>query len=70
MGGVISLIIDSIKNLFTYVIFPVSRILTYVILVVLMATFIGNISGILGFFIFMYIFYYYVKGIILIEPER
>jgi hypothetical protein len=36
--------------------------------VVLVVTFIANISGILGFVIFIVMFYYYVKGIIYIEP--
>ncbi len=36
---------------------------------VLIITFIGNIAGILGFFLFLVMFYYYVKGIIFIEPS-
>lgn len=49
-------------------IFPMAQILLYVMFVVLIVTFIANISGILGFFIFMIMLYYYVKGIIYIEP--
>jgi hypothetical protein len=68
MGSVISFIIDAIKSVITKVIPSMAQILLYVMFVVLIVTFIANISGILGFFIFMIMLYYYVKGIIYIEP--
>ena len=61
-------IITGIKFSIISVIFPMSKILLYFMAVVLVVTFIANISGILGFVIFIVMFYYYVKGIIYIEP--
>ena len=73
MGGLISLV----KGLFIvtkvsiiYVIIPVTKAMVFFMGFVLVVTFIANISGIIGFFIFMIMFYYYVKGIIFIEPSK
>jgi hypothetical protein len=68
MGSLISYIIAGIKYAIMDVILPMAQILLYFMFIVLIVTFIANISGILGFFIFMIMFYYYVKGIIYIEP--
>ncbi len=65
---VIGYIVSAVKYSITGIIFPMAKILLYFLFVVLIITFIANISGILGFFIFMIMFYYYVKGIIYIEP--
>ncbi len=51
------------------VVFPITKIMFFFMAFVLMVTFIANIAGILGFFIFILMFYYYVKGIIMIEPS-
>jgi hypothetical protein len=71
MGSVISWGLEKTSNGVSYaliVVVPVFKIMTYFMGFVLIMTFIGNIAGILGFFIFMAMFYYYVKGIIFIEP--
>jgi hypothetical protein len=71
MGAVLSAVVHimgAVKYVITNVIFPMAQILLYFMFIVLVLTFIANISGILGFFIFMIMFYYYVKGIIYIEP--
>jgi len=71
-----STIISLIQGLFAVtkfaiftVIIPVTKIMVFFMGFVLVVTFIANISGIIGFFIFMIMFYYYVKGIIFIEPK-
>ncbi len=72
MGSVISVVFDKITSLVSFsfgsVIWPLTKILVYFMGFVLIITFIGNIAGILGFFLFMVMFYYYVKGIIYIQP--
>ncbi len=72
MGSVISLVFDKIiagvSFVFGSVIFPILTPFVYFMGFVLIITFIGNIAGILGFFLFMIMFYYYVKGIIFIQP--
>ena len=68
MGVVFSHIISGIKYSIMEVIPQMAKILLYFMFIVLIVTFIANISGLLGFFIFMIMFYYYVKGIIYIEP--
>lgn len=66
--GVVTKIFGVVKFIVSNVIFPMAQILLYFMFIVLILTFIANISGILGFLIFMLMFYYYVKGIIYIEP--
>ena len=66
--GVVTKIFEVVKFIVSNVIFPMAQILLYFMFIVLILTFIANISGILGFLIFMLMFYYYVKGIIYIEP--
>jgi hypothetical protein len=68
VSDVFGYIISAIKFSITGIIFPMAKILLYFLFIVLIITFIANISGILGFLIFMLMFYYYVKGIIYIEP--
>lgn len=58
-----------IKFVSLKIIFPVAKLMFFFMAFVLMITFIANIAGIIGFFIFILMFYYYVKGIILIEPS-
>jgi hypothetical protein len=68
MGDIISLIVESVTSIFSSVIFPIAQYMIYFLAIVLIVTFIANISGIIGFFIFILMFYYYVKGIIFIDP--
>ena len=58
-----------IKFVSLNIIFPVAKLMFFFMAFVLIITFIANIAGIIGFFIFILMFYYYVKGIILIEPS-
>jgi hypothetical protein len=66
--NVIDKIYTIVSYSFGYVVWPITKILVYFMGFVLIITFIGNIAGILGFFLFMVMFYYYVKGIIYIQP--
>jgi hypothetical protein len=65
---ILGYIVSAVKFSVVSIIFPMAQILLYFMFIVLIVTFIANISGILGFLIFMLMFYYYVKGIIYIEP--
>ena len=65
-----------IKSIFQFLNFiimkaviPLTKLMFFFMGFVLVVTFIANISGIIGFFIFMIMFYYYVKGVIFIEPK-
>ena len=76
MGGLFTLPLEIIKGIFNMikfaivkVIFPISKLMLIFMAFVLVITFIANIAGIIGFFLFMLMFYYYVKGIIFIEPK-
>ncbi len=62
--------INLVKNLIIVVVIPLIKVMILFMGFVLVVTFIANISGIIGFFLFMIMFYYYVKGIILIEPSK
>ena len=61
MGNIIDKVISFTWWCLADVVWPVSKVLIYFMGFVLVLTFIGNIAGILGFFIFMLMFYYYVK---------
>lgn len=52
------------------IVIPLTKLMVFFMGFVLVITFIANIAGIIGFFIFMVMFYYYVKGIIFIEPNK
>lgn len=67
---IITGIFNLIKNLIFVVIIPLTKLMVFFMGFVLVVTFIANISGIIGFFLFMIMFYYYVKGIIFIEPNK
>jgi len=73
MGSLISLVqglfIVTKFAIFNIVI-PVTKLMVFFMGFVLVVTFIANISGIIGFFLFMIMFYYYVKGVIFIEPNK
>ena len=59
----------TVKWVTVNVIFPITKIMFFFMAFVLIFTFIANIAGIIGFFIFILMFYYYVMGIIMIEPS-
>jgi hypothetical protein len=52
------------------IVIPLTKLMVFFMGFVLVITFIANIAGIIGFLIFMVMFYYYVKGIIFIEPNK
>jgi hypothetical protein len=68
VAALITYILGKVSNLFSYIIFPLAQIMLYFMFIVLIVTFIANISGIIGCCLFMLMFYYYVKGIIFIDP--
>jgi hypothetical protein len=67
--GIIKGLFNVIRNIFVKVIFPIAKLMFLFMAFVLVVTFIANIAGIIGFFLFILMFYYYVKGIIFIEPS-
>jgi hypothetical protein len=73
MGSVLSFGLSKIATGVSFAIFdiiwPLTKLILYFMGFVLIITFVGNIAGILGFFLFLVMFYYYVKGIIFIEPS-
>jgi hypothetical protein len=76
MGGLFTLplsllkgVFNIIRTLFVKIIFPIAKLMFLFMAFVLVITFIANIAGIIGFFLFILMFYYYVKGIIFIEPS-
>jgi hypothetical protein len=68
VGEIIVYVLGKIGTVFTSVVLPLAQIMLYFMFIVLIVTFIANISGIIGCCLFMLMFYYYVKGIIFIDP--
>ena len=64
-----SLVLNYIQLQKSVFVIPLTKLMVFFMGFVLVVTFIANISGIIGFFIFMIMFYYYVKGVIFIEPK-
>ena len=58
------------KYIILEIVIPFTKLMAFFMGFVLVITFIANIAGIIGFLIFMLMFYYYVKGIIFIEPNK
>ena len=69
MGAVLAKGIEGVSFVATKVIIPLAKLSLYIVLLCLAFSIISNLAGILGLIIFMVIFYYYVKGIIFIEPN-
>jgi hypothetical protein len=59
---------DVIVKVFKYFIIPLTKYIFYFMMFCFALTLIGNLAGIFGFFIFVIVFYYYVKGILFIQP--
>lgn len=68
MGAIISLLIKGVIYTATKIIIPLIKFMTYVMAVCFIFCVISNLAGLFGLIIFMFVFYYYVKGIIFIEP--
>ncbi len=68
MGALISYLIKGIIFTVTKLIIPLIKFMTYVMAVCFIFCVISNLAGLFGLIIFMMVFYYYVKGIIFIEP--
>ncbi len=69
MGAVLAKGIEGVSFVATKVLIPLAKLSLYIVLLCLAFSIISNLAGILGLIIFMVIFYYYVKGIIFIEPN-
>ena len=61
VGEIIVYVLGKIGTVFTSVVLPLAQIMLYFMFIVLIVTFIANISGIIGCCLFMLMFYYYVK---------
>jgi hypothetical protein len=60
---------EVIVRIFQYFIIPVSKYIFYFMVICFALTLIGNLAGIFGFIVFIIVFYYYVKGILFIQPN-
>jgi hypothetical protein len=69
MGAILAKGIEGISFVTRKVIIPLCKISLYVVLVCLVFSILANLAGVIGLIIFMIVFYYYVKGIIFIEPN-
>jgi hypothetical protein len=68
MGAIFSYLIKGVIFATTQIMIPLIKIMTYVMAVCFVFCVISNLAGLFGLIIFMMIFYYYIKGIIFIEP--
>jgi hypothetical protein len=68
VGVILQTIIKIIYYAIVHIIIPLFPIALYFLFFCIILALIGNLSGILGFFIFMVLFYFYVKGIIFYQP--
>jgi hypothetical protein len=68
MGAMISFLIKGVIFATKKIMIPLIKIMTYVMAVCFVFCVISNLAGLFGLIIFMMVFYYYVKGIIFIEP--
>jgi hypothetical protein len=69
MGAVLAKGIDGLKTAIVKAIIPLCKLSLYILLVCLAFSILSNLAGIIGLIIFMVVFYYYVKGIIFIQPN-
>ncbi len=69
MGAVLAKGIDGVGFVLKKVIIPLGKLSLYIILLCFVFSVLANLAGIIGLILFMIIFYYYVKGIIFIEPN-
>ncbi len=63
-------VIDAIVWTFKNIIIPLTRLTFYLLIISLFMALIANLAGILGAIIFFIAFYYYVSGILFVEPIR
>jgi hypothetical protein len=68
MGGIISFFIKAIVYLVKKIIIPLIKFALYIMAICFVFCVISNLAGLFGLILFMVVFYYYVKGIIMIEP--
>lgn len=64
----VQIIVQLMYYAIVHIIIPLIPISLYFLFFCLILTLVGNLSGILGFFFFMVMFYFYVKGIIFYQP--
>jgi hypothetical protein len=63
-------VLDAIVWTFEKIIMPLTRLTFYLLVIALFMALIANLAGILGAIIFFIAFYYYVSGILFVEPIR
>ncbi len=68
MGGIVSFFIKAIIYVTKKIIIPLIKFSLYLMAICFVFCVISNLAGLFGLIIFMVVFYYYVKGIIMIEP--
>lgn len=61
-------LIDAIVWTFKSIIIPLTRLTFYLLVIALFMALVANLAGILGAIIFFIAFYYYVSGILFVEP--
>jgi hypothetical protein len=69
MGAVLAKGIEGTSFVIRKVIIPLAKLSLYIVLLCLAFSILSNLAGIIGLIVFMAIFYYYVKGIIFIQPN-
>jgi hypothetical protein len=67
-GVIVQSIFKIMYYAIVHIIVPLFPIALYFLFFCIILTLIGNLSGILGFILFMVLFYFYVKGIIFYQP--
>ncbi len=68
MGSLISYLVKGVMYVTSKIVVPLIKFMTYIMAVCFVFCVVSNLAGLFGLIIFMFIFYYYIKGIIFIEP--
>jgi len=68
VARILQVILQLMYYAIVHVIIPLFPLALYFLFFCMILTLVGNISGILGFFFFIVMFYFYAKGIIFYQP--
>ncbi len=68
MGSLISYLVKGVMYVTSKIVVPLIKFMTYIMAVCFVFCVVSSLAGLFGLIIFMFIFYYYIKGIIFIEP--
>lgn len=68
MGSLISYLVKGVMYVTSKIVVPLIKFMTYIMAVCFVFCVVSNLAGLFGLILFMFIFYYYIKGIIFIEP--